>query len=127
MELKHLIAFEKWTCLMAVVFVLGGILLLDRHGALSLSLGAGMMALNAWFIRHIAERYGLALRARPGFAMLLFNLKMGALVALCWILINHVHVDPKLFAIGISVLPLAIVVVAIEHGLRRQDKDTNHG
>jgi hypothetical protein len=120
-ELKHLIAFEKWTCLLAVIALASGILLLDRHAALSLSLGAGMMAANSWSIRTIAEKYGLALRARPGFAMLLFNLKMGAIVALCWILINYVHVDPKWFAIGISVLPVAIVIVGIEHGLRRED------
>ena len=121
MELKHLIAFEKWTCLLAVIVLASGIVFLDRHAALSLSLGAGMMAANSWSIRTIAERYGLALRARPGFAMLLFNLKMGAIVALCWILINYVHVDPKWFAIGISVLPVAIVIVGIEHGLRHED------
>ena len=121
MELKHLIALEKWTCLLAVLALASGILLLHRHAALSLSLGAGLMAGNAWSIRAIAERYGLALRARPGFAILLFNLKMGAIVALCWILINHVHVDPKWFAIGISVLPVAIVIVGIEHGLRHED------
>ena len=121
MELKHLIAFEKWTCLLAVIVLASGIVFLDRHAALSLSLGAGMMAVNSWSIRTIAERYGLALRARPGFAMLLFNLKMGAMVALCWILINYVHVDPKWFAIGISVLPVAILIVGIEHGLRRED------
>jgi energy-converting hydrogenase Eha subunit B len=120
-ELKHLIAFEKWTCLLAVLALASGILFLDRHAALSLSLGAGMMAANSWSIRTIAEKYGLALRARPGFAMLLFNLKMGAIVALCWVLINYVHVDPKWFAIGISVLPAAIVIVGIEHGLRRED------
>ncbi len=121
MELKHLIAFEKWTCLLAVIVLASGIVFLDRHAALSLSLGAGLMAANSWSIRTIAERYGLALRARPGFAMLLFNLKMGAIVALCWILINYVHVDPKWFAIGISVLPAAILIVGIEHGLRRED------
>jgi hypothetical protein len=120
-ELKHLIAFEKWTCLLAVIVLASGIVFLDRHAALSLSLGAGMMAANAWSIRTIAEKYGLALRARPGFAMLLFNLKMGAIVALCWVLINYVHVDPKWFAIGISVLPVAILIVGIEHGLRRED------
>lgn len=121
MELKHLIAFEKWTCLLAVLAVASGTIFLDRHAAFSLSLGAGMMALNSWSIRRIAERHGLALRARPGFAMLLFNLKMGAIVALCWILINYVHVDPKWFSIGITVLPLGILIVGIEHGLRRED------
>jgi hypothetical protein len=120
-ELKHLIALEKWTCLLAVLFLACGILFLDRHAALSLSLGAGLMAANSWSIRTIAERYGLALRARPGFGMLLFNLKMGVIVALCWILITYVHVDPKWFSIGISVLPLAILIVGIEHGLRRED------
>lgn len=125
MELKHLIAFEKWTCLLAVVVLACGLVFCDRHAALSLSLGAGLMSLNAWSIRHIAERFGSALKARPGIGMLLFNIKMGLLVAICWVLINHVHVDPKFFTIGISVLPVAIVIVAIQHGLRREDNNSN--
>jgi hypothetical protein len=123
-ELKHLIAVEKWTCLLAVIVLAVGILLLGRHAALSLSLGAGLMAVNAWAIRHIAERFGLALRARPGVAMVLFNMKMGVVIALCWILIRYVHVDPLFFVIGVSVLPVAIVIVGLSHGLRRPE-DTN--
>jgi hypothetical protein len=123
-ELKHLIAFEKWTCLLAVLVLAFGLAFLSRHAALSLSLGAGMMALNAWAIRHISERYGLALKARPGFAMLLFNIKMGAIVALCWCLIRYAHIDPLAFVIGISVLPVAILIVGLSHGLRRTE-DTN--
>jgi mannitol-specific phosphotransferase system IIBC component len=123
-ELKHLIAFEKWTCLLAVIVLAFGLLFLPRHAALSLSLGAGMMALNAWAIRHISERYGLALRARPGFAMLLLNIKMGVIIALCWCLIRYAHIDPLAFVIGISVLPVAIVIVGLSHGLRRPE-DTN--
>jgi len=123
-ELKHLIAIEKWTALLALVVMAVGLLLLGRHAALGLSLGAGMMALNAWFIRHIAQRFGLAIKARPGVAMLLFNLKMGALIALCFVLIRYLHVDPLTFVIGISVLPVAIVIVGLSHALRRPE-DTN--
>lgn len=121
MELKHLIAFEKWTCLLAVVVLACGLIFCDRHAALSLSLGAGLMSLNAWSIRQIGERFGAALRARPGVGMLLFNIKMGLLIAICYVLITHLGIDPKFFTIGISVLPVAIVIVALQHGLRRED------
>jgi hypothetical protein len=124
LELKHLIAVEKWTALLALVLLAVGILLLNRHAALGLSLGAGLMAVNAWAIRHIAQKYGLAMKARPGVAMLLFNLKMGLIIALCWVLIRYLHIDPLTFVIGISVLPVAIVIVGLSHALRRPE-DTN--
>jgi len=123
-ELKHLIAVEKWTALLALIVLVAGIVLLDRHAALSISLGAGLMAGNAWAIRHIAERFGLALKARPGVAMILFNIKMALLIGICWVLIRYVHVDPLTFTVGISVLPVAIVIVGVRHGLRGHE-DTN--
>jgi ATP synthase I subunit len=123
-ELKHLISVEKWAALLALAALAVGLVFLDRHTALSLSLGAGLMAGNAWSIRHIAERFGPALRARPGVAMILFNIKMALVVAICFCLIRYAHVEPVAFVIGISVLPVAIVIVGISHGLRGPE-DTN--
>jgi hypothetical protein len=123
-ELKHLISMEKWTALLALVVMAVGLLLLDRHAALGLSLGAGLMALNASVIRFIAQRFGAALKARPGAALFLFNIKMGLVIALCFVMIRIFHVDPLTFVIGISVLPVAIVLVGISHALRRPE-DTN--
>lgn len=124
MELKHLIAMEKWTALLALVVLTIGLLLLDRHRALGLSLGAGLMAINAWAIRQLAERFGNVLKGRPGAAILLFNIKMGVVIALCFVLIRVFGVDPLTFVIGISVLPVAIVAVGVSHALRRSE-DTN--
>jgi hypothetical protein len=62
---------------------------------------------------------------KPGAAILLFNLKMGVLLALVWAAVRYLHVDPIAFIVGISVFPVAIVVVAIRHALRHEETVSN--
>lgn len=126
MELKYLIALEKWTALLALIVMGVGILALSPHAALSVTLGAGLMAANAWAIRRSSQKLGAVLTQRPGFTVLLFNLKMGALAALVWIFIRYLRVDPVWFFIGVSVLPAAIVIVALKNARTRDDKEP-HG
>ncbi len=128
MELKHLIALEKWTALLALIVLGVAILILGRHTAFSVALGAGLMTLNAWAIRRVSERLGNVMRQKPGLTILLFNLKLGLLIALIWLFISYLHVDPVAFVIGVSVMPVAIVIVAIQNARTPSQKDKEtHG
>ncbi len=116
METKHLIAIERWTLILAAVVVAAGLLVLGRHAAFGVTMGAGLMALNAVVLRRIGARAFRTFK-RPGAAILLFNLKMAALLALVYVILRYLHVDPIAFIVGISVFPVAIVIVAIRHML----------
>jgi hypothetical protein len=127
MDVKHLIAVEKWTLALAAVVIGAAILVLGRRAALGASLGAGLMALNAYALRRIGQRAFKTFK-KPGAAVLLFNLKMGVLIALVWAAISWLHVDPIAFVVGISIFPVAIVIVALRHALGQPTEDgTTHG
>lgn len=128
MDAKHLIALEKWTALLALIVLGVGILVLPRHAAFSIALGAGLMTLNAWVIRRVGEKLGAVLSQKPGLTIALFNVKLGVLLALIFVFIRYLHVDPVSFIVGVSVLPVAIVLVAVQHALssKGDDKET-HG
>jgi hypothetical protein len=100
--------------------------LLGRPMAFAVSVGALLMALNAWVLRRLGVR-AFKTFTKPGAAILLFNLKMGALIALVFLIIHYLHVDPVGFVIGISVFPVAIVVVAIRHMLSGGDEGNQEG
>jgi hypothetical protein len=126
--LKHLIAVEKWTCLLAAIVLAVGLVTLPRHAAFSLAVGAGLTTLNAVAIRRIAERMGAMLNARPGLLVFLFNVKLFVVIALVFAAIKWLHVDAAPLLVGISVLPVAIVIVAIQHALAPPSRDEEtHG
>jgi hypothetical protein len=119
MDVKHLISLEKWTLILAGGVIAVGMLLLGRGAAFGVTLGAGLMAANAYALRRIGER-AFATFKQPKAVLLLFNVKMAVLIAAIFLVVRYLHVDPLAFVIGISVLPVAIVIVAIEHSLRPQ-------
>jgi hypothetical protein len=121
---KHLIAVERWTLILAALVVGSSILVLDRHTAFSASIGAVLAALNAYAQRRIGRRVFKTFK-RPGAAILLLNVKMGVLIALVWIIIKYLHVDPIAFIVGISLFPAAIVATAIHHTLRPDSGEGN--
>jgi hypothetical protein len=124
MDTKHLIAVERVTLILAAIAIAAGMLFLGPHRGIGVSLGAVLMVLNAWVLRRIGVR-AFKTWKRPGTAILLFNLKMGILLALVWAIIRYFHVDPIAFVIGISVFPVAIVVVAVKHALRTEETSEN--
>ena len=126
MGLKHLIAIEKWTCLLSAVFLAGGMLLLGRHAAFSIALGAAMMTGNAVMLRRIAQKLGTVLQQKPSLTVFLFNIKLGVLGVLSFIALKYLGAEPIPFIIGISVMPLAIMIVALQSNLRSHDEET-HG
>lgn len=121
MGVKHLISVEKWTCLLAAIAIGAGMLLLPRHAAFSLTVGAALTTLNAISIRRLAQRMGAVLTQKPGVTVVLFNLKMALLIGLVFAAIRWLHVDVMPMLVGISLMPLSIVIVAIQHALRPAD------
>jgi hypothetical protein len=117
--LKHLIAIEKWTCLLALVALGGGMLLVGRHAAFSIAVGAGMMTLNAVAIRRVAQKLGVVLQKKPSVTVMLFNFKLVILIGLVFCALRYLHVEPIPFIVGISVLPFAIMIVAVQSSLDR--------
>jgi ATP synthase I subunit len=117
--LKHLIAIEKWTCLLALVALGGGMLLVGRHAAFSIAVGAGMMTLNAVAIRRVAQKLGVVLQKKPSLTVMLFNFKLVILIGLVFCALRYLHVEPIPFIVGISVLPFAIMIVAVQSSLDR--------
>jgi hypothetical protein len=116
MELKHLIAVEKWTYALGALLVAIALVALSRRAAFGVSMGVALMAANSYALRRLGQRAFKTFK-KPGAAVLLFNLKMGVLLALVWIVIRYLHVDPIAFVVGISIFPLAIVVVAVRHAM----------
>ena len=128
MGLKHLIAVEKWTLLLAAIALAGGMLFLGRHAAFSLAIGATLTSLNAMSMRRIAGKLGPVLQQKPGLTVLLFNLKMGLLIALIYAAIRWLHVDAVPFIVGISILPAAIFIVFVQYSLTPPKSDEeSHG
>ena len=116
MDDKHLVSVERWTLILAAAAIGVAVLALSRRVAFGVSIGAALMALNAYALRRIGQRAFKRFR-KPGAAVLLFNLKMGLLMAVVWAVIRFLHVDPVAFIVGISIFPIAIVIVAVRHAL----------
>jgi hypothetical protein len=125
MNLKHLIAVERMTSLLAAVLLLGAIVLLPRHSSFSLGVGAALMVLNAWVMRRTAAAVGPVLSKKPGLILVLFNFKLLILAVLIFIALRYLNVAPVPFIIGVSVLPVAIVIVALRHQLAPNDATTH--
>jgi hypothetical protein len=124
-DAKHLVSVEKWTLILAALAIGVAVVALDRSHAFGVSVGAGLMALNAWVLRRIGQRAFRTFK-RPGAAILLFNAKMFVLIALVWAVIRYLHVDPVSFVVGISVFPLAVVIVAIRNMVAPSQADDPH-
>jgi hypothetical protein len=126
MDTRHLVSVEKWTLGLAAAAVAFALLAIGGRMALGVTLGAALMCLNAYALRLLGQRAkGFA---KPGAAVLLFNVKMAALIGLCFLVVHYLPVDVIGFLFGLSVFPLAIVATAIRHQLAASpQKDETHG
>jgi hypothetical protein len=118
---RQLGAVERWTLVLAAIAVPIAWLCLSRRMTLGVSLGAGVMAANAWALRRIGQRV-VEKRPRAGYALLLFNVKMALLIALVYVVVRYLPVDPIGFLIGISVFPVAVVIAAVRIGMHQQNE-----
>jgi hypothetical protein len=110
-------AVERWTLGLGAIFSLVAFLCFGLHIGLSVSLGAGIMILNSFAMRRVGEKIFAAFRAesgaRPLRAVVLFNLKMGALLFAVYCAVKFLHVEPIALLVGLSIFPLAAVAVAL--------------
>jgi len=117
-------AVERWTLGLGAVASLASFLMAGRELGLAVSLGAGLMALNAIAMRRVGEKIWQSVHpdavragsgASPGRAIILFNLKMGGLIAAVYLVVKYLHVHPIGLLVGLSVYPLAAVAVALTY------------
>src|SRR5690242_17691227 len=120
---KQLLQIERITLVLAAALIAAAFLALPRHLALSASVGAGLMCVNAWSLRRIGERtlQNEARLRRPGAVLLLFNLKMFALIGLIIVAVRVLHLDAIGFLLGVSVFPVAVLVAGIRAALADPD------
>lgn len=114
MSFKHLVAVEKWTLGLAALASVVSLLFLPRRFGFGVTVGAGLMVLNAWVLRRLGARI-LGGFKRPGLAILLFNVKMAVLMLLVALSLRYLPLHPAGFLVGISIFPVAIVAVAVRH------------
>ena len=118
--LKHLVSVERWTLLCSAVLITLSFLFLGPRGQLGVCAGAGLMALNARLLRIVGNRLHRRDQGQPlslGLLLVLFNGKLLGLAVLIYLCIRYLKVEPLPFLLGISVLPLAIVLSALGRGL----------
>jgi hypothetical protein len=117
MTRKPLAAIEKTNLILALtVTVLGGAVW-GRSGLLAAGVGAGLACLNLWIIHRLAAR-ALA-RAEAGAMgqaaglVAAMGAKMLILFGLVWVAIRVYNLALVPFAIGISVLPVSLVMAGL--------------
>jgi len=127
-DARKLHAIERWTLGLGAVVTIATFLCFGRELGLAVSIGAGLMALNAIAMRRVGEKIwtlmksdagadnqASASRSRPSVvrAVVLFNLKMLAVLVAVYLIVRELHVNPIGLVIGLSVYPLAAVAVAL--------------
>jgi hypothetical protein len=117
MTTKPLGAIEKTNLVLAVAVTALGGLVWGRAGLLAAGVGAALACLNLWAMHRIAAR--AIARAAAGdtaaTAGLLAALgaKMLILFALVWVAIRVYNLALVPFAIGISILPVSLVMAGL--------------
>src|SRR5262249_53154712 len=118
-------AVERTTLLLGAVIVAFTLVFCSRLVAFSAAIGAVLVGLNAIAIRRVGSSVAkLPREKRPSMPLLLFNVKMGVLMALIYVVLRYLHVAPVAFIIGISTFPVAFGIVAVRAAMRPEIKET---
>lgn len=99
---------ERWTILLALPMGLISIFGSPKS-AMSGVIGGALMVANASALRYMAKKSS----RKRGAVLLLFPLKMFILMALVALALGVLHLEPIPFLIGISTLPIAVVLAAL--------------
>lgn len=111
----HLRTIERISLALGVLLVAGAIIGCALRVQLSVSYGVLLSILNARAIRFFGER--LARRQSVGLIVVLFQLKLLLLGALIYLGITLLSLDGIGLCVGLSILPLSIVVRAVQWGM----------
>lgn len=116
---EHLIAVERWVLWLSAALILGSLVTRNPRTELGALCGAGMSLLNARLLSALgrwANRGGPeTARRRLSLVLVLFQLKLGLLAALIYLTVRYLPVAPLWLLLGLSLLPLGILIRAIEH------------
>jgi hypothetical protein len=113
---QRLSSLERWTLGLAAAVIGVSLLALPQRITLGVSIGAGLMCLNAWALRRIGLR-AVRTADRPGLSLLLFLVKMTLLLGVLYLVLRYLPVDAIGFIIGVSVFPVAALISALRSGL----------
>jgi hypothetical protein len=113
---QRLSSLERWTLGLAAAVIGVSLLALPQRITLGVSIGAGLMCLNAWALRRIGLR-AVRTADRPGLSLLLFIVKMTLLLGVLYLVLRYLPVDAIGFIIGVSVFPVAALISALRSGL----------
>lgn len=114
-EARYFPALERSTALLAVLVIPLAWLTTSRPISLGVTLGAGLMVLNAWALGRLGRRL-FRMPARPGLAVGLFGLKFLALIALVALAVRALPLEPVGLLVGVSVFPMAVLLTALRSG-----------
>jgi len=117
MTTKPLAAIEKTNLVLAVAVTALGGLVWGKSGLLAAGVGAALACLNLWAIHRLAARAmaraAAGANAQAAGLMAALGGKMLILFALVWVAIRVYHLALVPFAIGISVLPVSLVMAGL--------------
>ena len=117
MTTKPLAAIEKTNLVLALAVTALGGLAWGKAGLLAAGVGAALACLNLWAIHRLAARAmaraAAGANAQAAGLMAALGGKMLILFALVWVAIRVYNLALVPFAIGISVLPVSLVMAGL--------------
>jgi hypothetical protein len=117
MTTKPLAAIEKTNLVLALAVTALGGLVWGRAGLLASGVGAALACINLWAIHRLAaraiERAAAGATAQAAGLVAALGAKMMILFALVWVAIRVYNLALVPFAIGISVLPVSLVLAGL--------------
>ncbi|HRI53276.1 MAG TPA: ATP synthase subunit I [Pseudomonadota bacterium] len=123
----HLLVIERWAVLLGAALCGTTLVWGSPRVQLGACVGAGLSILNARVLRYLGARLSGARPGAPssqtspssvGLLVLLFQLKLGVLAALLYLALRLLPLQPIALVLGLSALPVAIVVRGIQYGLQ---------
>lgn len=118
----HLRAVEHWVLLCSGALLLGSLVLGDPRWQLGALVGALLSLGNARSLRFLASR--LTPRKSLGLLIVLFQAKLGLIAAVIYVAMRLLPLSPLALLLGLSALPLAILLRGLQYGLRPADPAT---
>jgi hypothetical protein len=117
MTTKPLAAIEKTNLVLALAVTALGGLAWGKAGLLGAGVGAALACINLWAIHRLAaraiERVAAGATAQAAGLVAALGVKMMILFALVWVAIRVYNLALVPFAIGISVLPVSLVMAGL--------------
>lgn len=118
----HLRAVEQWVLLCSGVLLLGSLVFGDPRWQLGALVGALLSLGNARSLRFLAAR--LTPRKSLGLLIVLFQAKLGLIAAIIYVTMRLLPLSPLALLLGLSALPLAILLRGLQYGLRPAEPAT---